>query len=220
MLQWQVLSTLPAHVTEMKYCWDTLSVISFPAGSAYFTGSHRTGCVWVGLLKDSRRISSLRTKSWKIRHPPLFYHCECLKTCWKGHNFPNFCSYRQVSDIELPWQFESWEWVSCVLRWRSPHLLMTSVSHSARQVSQLYLSSTGQPCSSLPPHIFSCAERAFHQLFQEQRPQCFILRWARSSPSLQCCTDALGAWLWVSPPFLWFTFIDFLSTWWSPVSFQ
>lgn len=50
------------------------------------------------------------------------------------------------------------------------------------QVSQLYLRSSGQPRSSLPPHIFSCAERAFHQLFQQQRPQCFVLRWARPSP--------------------------------------
>ncbi|GAB5566471.1 unconventional myosin-XVI isoform X1 [Prionailurus iriomotensis] len=48
-------------------------------------------------------------------------------------------------------------------------------------VSQLYLSSSGQPCSSLPPHIFSCAERAFHQLFQEQRSQCFILSGERGS---------------------------------------
>ncbi|XP_070435372.1 unconventional myosin-XVI isoform X3 [Equus przewalskii] len=48
-------------------------------------------------------------------------------------------------------------------------------------VSQLYLSSTGQPSASLPPHIFSCAERAFHQLYQEQRPQCFILSGERGS---------------------------------------
>ncbi|XP_006894682.1 PREDICTED: unconventional myosin-XVI-like [Elephantulus edwardii] len=48
-------------------------------------------------------------------------------------------------------------------------------------VSQLYFSSTGRLCSSLPPHIFSCAERAFHQLFQEQRPQCFILSGERGS---------------------------------------
>ncbi|XP_077014778.1 unconventional myosin-XVI isoform X5 [Tamandua tetradactyla] len=48
-------------------------------------------------------------------------------------------------------------------------------------VSQLYLSSSGKLCSSLPPHIFSCAERAFHQLFQEQRPQCFILSGERGS---------------------------------------
>ncbi|XP_007451345.1 PREDICTED: unconventional myosin-XVI-like [Lipotes vexillifer] len=48
-------------------------------------------------------------------------------------------------------------------------------------VSQLYLGSAGQPCPSLPPHIFSCAERAFHQLFQEQRPQCFILSSERGS---------------------------------------
>uniref|UniRef100_A0A8C9CB59 Unconventional myosin-XVI n=1 Tax=Phocoena sinus TaxID=42100 RepID=A0A8C9CB59_PHOSS len=48
-------------------------------------------------------------------------------------------------------------------------------------VSQLYLGSAGQPCPSLPPHIFSCAERAFHQLFQEQRPQCFILSGERGS---------------------------------------
>ncbi|KAM9049500.1 unconventional myosin-XVI [Megaptera novaeangliae] len=48
-------------------------------------------------------------------------------------------------------------------------------------VSQLYLGSAGQPCPSLPPHIFSCAERAFHQLFQERRPQCFILSGERGS---------------------------------------
>uniref|UniRef100_A0A6Q2Z872 Myosin motor domain-containing protein n=1 Tax=Esox lucius TaxID=8010 RepID=A0A6Q2Z872_ESOLU len=43
-------------------------------------------------------------------------------------------------------------------------------------VSQLYLSSTGRLCSSLPPHIFSSAERAYHMMLQERRPQCFILR--------------------------------------------
>ncbi|XP_073068469.1 unconventional myosin-XVI isoform X6 [Manis javanica] len=48
-------------------------------------------------------------------------------------------------------------------------------------VSQLYLRSSGQPRSSLPPHIFSCAERAFHQLFQQQRPQCFVLSGERGS---------------------------------------
>ncbi|XP_054302915.2 unconventional myosin-XVI isoform X1 [Pongo pygmaeus] len=48
-------------------------------------------------------------------------------------------------------------------------------------VSQLYFSSSGKLCSSLPPHLFSCVERAFHQLFQEQRPQCFILSGERGS---------------------------------------
>uniref|UniRef100_A0A8K9Y412 Myosin XVI n=1 Tax=Oncorhynchus mykiss TaxID=8022 RepID=A0A8K9Y412_ONCMY len=42
-------------------------------------------------------------------------------------------------------------------------------------VSQLYLSSSGRLCSSLPPHIFSSAERAYHMMLQERRPQCFIL---------------------------------------------
>uniref|UniRef100_H3BXF1 Myosin XVI n=1 Tax=Tetraodon nigroviridis TaxID=99883 RepID=H3BXF1_TETNG len=42
-------------------------------------------------------------------------------------------------------------------------------------VSQLYLSSTGRLCSSLPPHIFSSAERAYHMMLQERRPQCFVL---------------------------------------------
>ncbi|XP_038618067.1 unconventional myosin-XVI isoform X2 [Tachyglossus aculeatus] len=42
-------------------------------------------------------------------------------------------------------------------------------------VSQLYTNSTGKFCPSLPPHIFSCAEKAYHRLFQEQRPQSFIL---------------------------------------------
>ncbi|XP_074048123.1 unconventional myosin-XVI [Macrotis lagotis] len=45
----------------------------------------------------------------------------------------------------------------------------------SNMVMQLYLSNTGRLCSSLPPHIFSCAERAYHMLFQEQKPQCFIL---------------------------------------------
>uniref|UniRef100_A0A673UDP9 Unconventional myosin-XVI n=1 Tax=Suricata suricatta TaxID=37032 RepID=A0A673UDP9_SURSU len=48
-------------------------------------------------------------------------------------------------------------------------------------VSRLYLSSAGRPCASLPPHIYSCAERAFHQLFRERRPQCFILSGERGS---------------------------------------
>nr|XP_012607389.1 unconventional myosin-XVI isoform X2 [Microcebus murinus] len=48
-------------------------------------------------------------------------------------------------------------------------------------VSQLYFSTSGKLRSSLPPHLFSCAERAFHQLFQEQRPQCFILSGERGS---------------------------------------
>uniref|UniRef100_A0A6I8NSX8 Myosin XVI n=1 Tax=Ornithorhynchus anatinus TaxID=9258 RepID=A0A6I8NSX8_ORNAN len=42
-------------------------------------------------------------------------------------------------------------------------------------VSQLYTNNTGKFCPSLPPHIFSCAEKAYHRLFQEQRPQSFIL---------------------------------------------
>uniref|UniRef100_A0A3B1IZ67 Myosin motor domain-containing protein n=1 Tax=Astyanax mexicanus TaxID=7994 RepID=A0A3B1IZ67_ASTMX len=42
-------------------------------------------------------------------------------------------------------------------------------------VSQLYLSSSGRLCSSLPPHIFSSAERAYHMMLQERRPQCFII---------------------------------------------
>ncbi|XP_004704462.1 unconventional myosin-XVI [Echinops telfairi] len=48
-------------------------------------------------------------------------------------------------------------------------------------VSQLYCGHTGKRGSSLPPHIFSCAERASHQLFQEQRPQCVILSGERGS---------------------------------------
>uniref|UniRef100_A0A3B3SE87 Myosin motor domain-containing protein n=1 Tax=Paramormyrops kingsleyae TaxID=1676925 RepID=A0A3B3SE87_9TELE len=42
-------------------------------------------------------------------------------------------------------------------------------------VSQLYLSSSGRLCSSLPPHIFSSAERAYHMMLQENQRQCFIL---------------------------------------------
>uniref|UniRef100_A0AAY5F395 Myosin motor domain-containing protein n=1 Tax=Electrophorus electricus TaxID=8005 RepID=A0AAY5F395_ELEEL len=48
-------------------------------------------------------------------------------------------------------------------------------------VSQLYLSSSVRLCSSLPPHIFSSAERAYHMMLQERRPQCFIIRYRPSS---------------------------------------
>ncbi|XP_023570968.1 unconventional myosin-XVI [Octodon degus] len=48
-------------------------------------------------------------------------------------------------------------------------------------VSQLYLSHTGMPSPSLPPHLFSCAERAVHQLFRDRRPQCLALSGERGS---------------------------------------
>uniref|UniRef100_A0A672TVC4 Myosin XVI n=1 Tax=Strigops habroptila TaxID=2489341 RepID=A0A672TVC4_STRHB len=54
-------------------------------------------------------------------------------------------------------------------------------------VTQLYLSNSGKLCSSLPPHIFSCAERAYHMLFQEQRPQCFILSGESGSGKTEAC---------------------------------
>uniref|UniRef100_H0WUE7 Myosin XVI n=1 Tax=Otolemur garnettii TaxID=30611 RepID=H0WUE7_OTOGA len=58
-------------------------------------------------------------------------------------------------------------------------------------VSQLYFSTSGKLPSSLPPHLFSCAERAFHRLFQELRPQCFILSGERGSGK----TEANQHWL-------------------------
>ncbi|XP_053732780.1 unconventional myosin-XVI isoform X1 [Synchiropus splendidus] len=54
-------------------------------------------------------------------------------------------------------------------------------------VSQLYLSSTGRLCSSLPPHIFSSVERAFHMMLQERRPQCFILSGESGSGKTEAC---------------------------------
>ncbi|XP_028991848.1 unconventional myosin-XVI isoform X3 [Betta splendens] len=54
-------------------------------------------------------------------------------------------------------------------------------------VSQLYLSSTGRLCSSLPPHIFSSAERAYHMMLQERRPQCFILSGESGSGKTVAC---------------------------------
>lgn len=56
-------------------------------------------------------------------------------------------------------------------------VLPPPLSPTVSQVSQLYLSSTGRLCSSLPPHIFSSAERAYHMMLQERRPQWFILRY-------------------------------------------
>ncbi|XP_055464442.1 unconventional myosin-XVI isoform X2 [Psammomys obesus] len=52
-------------------------------------------------------------------------------------------------------------------------------------VSQMYLSPTGQRSPLLPPHLFSCAERAFHRLFQERRPQVIILSGERGSGKTQ-----------------------------------
>ncbi|KAM7407255.1 hypothetical protein PAMA_003131 [Pampus argenteus] len=54
-------------------------------------------------------------------------------------------------------------------------------------VSELYLSSTGRLCSSLPPHIFSSAERAYHMMLQERRPQCFILSGESGSGKTEAC---------------------------------
>ncbi|CAL9690096.1 unnamed protein product [Knipowitschia caucasica] len=54
-------------------------------------------------------------------------------------------------------------------------------------VSQLYLSSTGRLCSSLPPHIFSSAERAYHMMLQERRPQGFILSGEGGSGKTEVC---------------------------------
>uniref|UniRef100_A0A8C6L0J4 Myosin XVI n=1 Tax=Nothobranchius furzeri TaxID=105023 RepID=A0A8C6L0J4_NOTFU len=54
-------------------------------------------------------------------------------------------------------------------------------------VSQLYQSSTGRLCSSLPPHIFSSAERAYHMMQQERRPQCFILSGESGSGKTEAC---------------------------------
>ncbi|XP_028291558.1 unconventional myosin-XVI isoform X2 [Gouania willdenowi] len=54
-------------------------------------------------------------------------------------------------------------------------------------VSQLYMSSTGRLCSSLPPHIFSSAERAYHMMLQERRPQCFILSGESGSGKTEVC---------------------------------
>uniref|UniRef100_A0A8C3G226 Myosin motor domain-containing protein n=1 Tax=Cyclopterus lumpus TaxID=8103 RepID=A0A8C3G226_CYCLU len=54
-------------------------------------------------------------------------------------------------------------------------------------VSQLYLSSTGRLCSSLPPHIFSSAERAYHMMLQERRPQCFIVSGESGSGKTEAC---------------------------------
>ncbi|KAI1899883.1 hypothetical protein AGOR_G00066350 [Albula goreensis] len=55
------------------------------------------------------------------------------------------------------------------------------------EVSQLYLSSRGRLCSSLPPHIFSSAERAYHMMLQERRPQCFILSGESGSGKTEAC---------------------------------
>ncbi|KAL0963404.1 hypothetical protein UPYG_G00305910 [Umbra pygmaea] len=58
-------------------------------------------------------------------------------------------------------------------------------------VSQLYLSSTGRLCSSLPPHIFSSAERAYHMMLKERRPQCFILSGESGSGKTEACKHIL-----------------------------
>ncbi|XP_067842810.1 unconventional myosin-XVI [Heptranchias perlo] len=58
-------------------------------------------------------------------------------------------------------------------------------------VTQLYLSNTGKLCSTLPPHIFSCTERAYHMMLQEQRSQCFILSGESGSGKTEACKHIL-----------------------------
>uniref|UniRef100_F6TDT5 Myosin XVI n=1 Tax=Xenopus tropicalis TaxID=8364 RepID=F6TDT5_XENTR len=54
-------------------------------------------------------------------------------------------------------------------------------------VTQLYNNNSGRLCSSLPPHIFACSERAYHMLFQERRSQCFILSGESGSGKTESC---------------------------------
>ncbi|GCB79492.1 hypothetical protein scyTo_0015987 [Scyliorhinus torazame] len=54
-------------------------------------------------------------------------------------------------------------------------------------ITELYLSNTAKLCSSLPPHIFSCTERAYHMMIQEQRSQCFILSGETGSGKTEAC---------------------------------
>ncbi|XP_075056101.1 unconventional myosin-XVI [Mixophyes fleayi] len=54
-------------------------------------------------------------------------------------------------------------------------------------VTQLYHNISGRLCSSLPPHIFACSERAYHMVFQEKRPQCFILSGESGSGKTEAC---------------------------------
>ncbi|XP_071991657.1 unconventional myosin-XVI isoform X2 [Engystomops pustulosus] len=54
-------------------------------------------------------------------------------------------------------------------------------------VTQLYHNISGRLCSSLPPHIFACSERAYHMVFQERRPQCFILSGESGSGKTEAC---------------------------------
>ncbi|CAH2223536.1 unconventional myosin-XVI isoform X2 [Pelobates cultripes] len=54
-------------------------------------------------------------------------------------------------------------------------------------VTQLYHNISGRLCSTLPPHIFACSERAYHMIFQEKRPQCFILSGESGSGKTEAC---------------------------------
>ncbi|XP_063809250.1 unconventional myosin-XVI isoform X2 [Pseudophryne corroboree] len=54
-------------------------------------------------------------------------------------------------------------------------------------VTHLYHNISGRLCSSLPPHIFACSERAYHMVFQEKRPQCFILSGESGSGKTEAC---------------------------------
>ncbi|XP_073412917.1 unconventional myosin-XVI isoform X1 [Dendrobates tinctorius] len=54
-------------------------------------------------------------------------------------------------------------------------------------VTQLYHNVSGRLCSSLPPHIFACSERAYHMVFQERRPQCFIISGESGSGKTEAC---------------------------------
>ncbi|KAG9492232.1 hypothetical protein GDO78_000641 [Eleutherodactylus coqui] len=54
-------------------------------------------------------------------------------------------------------------------------------------VTQLYHNISGRLCSSLPPHVFACSERAYHMVVQERKPQCFILSGESGSGKTEAC---------------------------------
>ena len=143
-------------------------------------GNHIFDCVPAISLSPSSYSSSHQS--------PLTHTCKSIRrldlykdeTKWCVRTCVRVCACMSVCHVRMGCNYSLYVTVKDYDTYVVSLSLFLCLSLSLCQVSQLYLSSSGRLCSSLPPHIFSSAERAYHMMLQERRPQCFILRYTQT----------------------------------------
>ncbi|XP_043547126.1 unconventional myosin-XVI [Chiloscyllium plagiosum] len=101
------------------------------------------------------------------------------------------CCHHMLTDSSMPYvirkrlgNLQMVTYIGHILLMVNPYKELAIYSTT---ITQLYLNNMVRLSSSLPPHIFSCAERAYHMMIQEQRSQCFILSGETGSGKTEAC---------------------------------